>query len=149
GRSPRALGPGDAALFAVEAARRAAGADVAMIGATTFGAGLPAGDVTRFAFDAWVRFDGTLFVAEMSGSEMKRLLARTNQGPDTPFAERGGENLVASGIAATAIDPARMYTLVTSAWVARNPQTYLGENPPKLTERPELKLKAAVLGALK
>ena len=147
GRAPRALAPGEAARFAVEAARVAAGADVAIVGATTFGAGLPVGAVTRYAFDACVRFDGPLFVAEVSGAWLKKFLVRTNQGPDTPFAERGGENLVAA--APTVIESARTYRLVTTDWIAKNARTYLGEDSPALTERPELKLKAAVIAALK
>lgn len=146
GRTPRELGPADAASFAVEAARVAAGADVAVIGATTFGAGLPAGEVSRFAFDACVRFDGTLWTADVSGAWLAALLRRANQGPATPFAERGGENLVAA--TGADLQPGRTYRLVTTDWVAKNARTYLGDTPPALTERPELKLKAAVLAAL-
>jgi 2',3'-cyclic-nucleotide 2'-phosphodiesterase (5'-nucleotidase family) len=146
GRSPRALAPSEAAMFAVEAARVAAGADVAIIGATTFGAGLPAGEVTRFAFDACVRFDGALFVAEVEGAWLQKILARANQGPDTPFAERGGENLVAA--VSVAIVPGQTYRLVTSDWIAKNAKNYLGDEPPALRERPDLKLKAAVIAAL-
>lgn len=146
GRSPRALGPTDAALFAVEAARAAAGADAAVIGGTTFGAGLPAGEVSRFAFDACVRFDGPLYVAEVDGAWLQKLLARCNQGPDTPFAERAGENLAAVGPAT--IEPGKRYRFVTTDWIARNAQNYLGENPPALVELPRLKLKAAVIAVL-
>ena len=146
GRTSGELGPADAASFAVEAARVAAGADVAVIGATTFGAGLPAGEVSRFAFDACVRFDGTLWTADVSGAWLETLLRRANQGPDTPFAERGGENLIAA--IGTEPKPDRTYRLVTTDWVAKNARTYLGDTPPALTERPELKLKAAVLAAL-
>lgn len=146
GRSPRVLGPVDAARFAVEAARVAAKADVAVIGGTTFGAGLPAGDVTRFAFDACVRFDGTLFVAEVEGARLGKILARANQGPDTPFAERDGENLVAAIPEAPV--PGRTYRLVTTDWVAKNAKLYLGDDPPALAERPELRLKPAVIAAL-
>ena len=146
GKSPRALGPTEAALFAVEAARRAAGADCALVGATTFGAGLPAGEVSRFALDAWVRFDGPLFAAEVDGAWLKTLLARCNQGPDTPWADRAGENLVAA--APAEIIPGRRYRFVTTDWVAKNAKNYLGESPPTLTEQPALKLKAAVIRAL-
>ena len=146
GRAPQELGPGEAARFAVEAARVAAGADVAVVGATTFGAGLPAGEVTRYAFDACVRFDGALFTAEVDGAWLKKFLVRTNQGPDTPFAERGGENLVAA--APAVIEPVRRYRFVTTDWIAKNASTYLGDDPPALVERPELKLKAAVISAL-
>jgi 2',3'-cyclic-nucleotide 2'-phosphodiesterase (5'-nucleotidase family) len=146
GRAPRALGPTEAARFAVEAARVAASADAAMIGATTFGAGLPAGEVSRFALDACVRFDGTLFVAEVDGAWLKKLMARANQGPDTPFAERAGENLVA--VAPVTIEPGRRYRFVTSDWVAKNAKNYLGDNAPALHEQPDRKLKAAVIAAL-
>lgn len=145
GRSPRELGPAEAAAFAVEAARVAAHADVAVVGATTFGAGLPAGDVTRFAFDACVRFDGTLWTADVDGTWLAALLRRANQGPDTPFAERGGENLVAA--IGGEIRPGRTYRLATTDWVAKNIRTYLGDNPPRLVEQPHLKLKAAVVAA--
>ncbi|MDP3073021.1 MAG: 5'-nucleotidase C-terminal domain-containing protein [Opitutaceae bacterium] len=146
GRAPHARGPTEAACFAVEAARAAAGADVALVGATTFGAGLPAGDVTRYAFDACVRFDGPLYTAEVSGAWLQKILARANQGPETPFAERGGENLVAA--VRGPINPDRTYRLVTADWIAKNAKTYLGENPPALAEQPALKLKAAVIAAL-
>ena len=146
GRTPRALGPTDAALLAVQAARDAAGADAAAIGGTTFGAGLPAGEVTRFALDACVRFDGALFVAEVDGARLKKILARANQGPDTPFAEREGENLVAA--APATIEPGRQYRLVTSDWGARNAKAYFGDAAPAFVERPELKLRAAVIRAL-
>jgi len=146
GHTPRALGPTDAALFVVQAARDAAGADAAAIGGTTFGAGLPAGDVSRFALDACVRFDGTLFVGEVDGVQLKKILARSNQGPDTPFAEREGENLIAA--APATIEAGRRYRLVTSDWGARNGKAYFGDAAPVFTERPELKLKAAVIRAL-
>lgn len=146
GRTSRALGPTDAALFAVEAARRAADADCALVGATTFGAGLPAGEVSRFALDACVRFDGPLFTAEVDGAWLQQLLARCNQGPDTPWANRAGENLVAA--APAEIIPGRGYRFVTTDWVAKNAKNYLGENPPTLVEQPALKLKGAVMRAL-
>lgn len=146
GKLREPLGPTEAARFAVEAARVAARADAAMIGGTTFGAGLPAGEVSRFALDASVRFDGPLFVAEVDGAWLRVLLDRSNQGPDTPFADRAGENLVAVGPAA--IDPTRRYRFVTTDWVARNAKNYFGANAPVLTEHPGLKLKAAVIQAL-
>ena len=146
GRTTRALGPTEAALFAVEAARRAAGADFALVGATTFGAGLPAGEVSRFALDACVRFDGPLFTAEVDGAWLQQLLARCNQGPATPWADRAGENLVAA--APAEIIPGRRYRFVTTDWVAKNAKSYLGETAPALTEQPALKLKAAVMRAL-
>lgn len=146
GRTSRALGPSEAALFAVASARTAARADAAMIGGTTFGAGLPAGEVSRFALDACLRFDGALWVAEVEGAWLKNFLARINQGPDAPFAERRGENLVA--VAPAVIEPGRRYRFVTSDWVAKNLRTYFGDDAPTLTEQPGLRLKAAVIAAL-
>lgn len=146
GRTPRALSPTEAARFAVEAARRAAQADVAVVGATTFGAGLPAGDVTRYAFDACVRFDGPLYTAELDAADLQLILARCNHGPDTPFAARTGENLVA--VAPPKLEPGRKYRFVTTDWIAKNPKQYLGDAPPALTEHPTVRLKSAVLAAL-
>lgn len=146
GKTTRALGPTDAARFVVETARTAAGADAAAIGGTTFGAGLPAGEVSRFALDACVRFDGTLFVGELNGAQLSKILARANLGPDAPFAAREGENLVAVGPAT--IDPAKTYRLVTTDWGARNAKNYFSAEAPAFVERPELKLKAVVLAAL-
>ncbi len=148
GRMPQALAPDEAARFAVEAARRAAGADVALVGATTFGAGLPAGDVTRFSLDACVRFDGTLFVGEVAGARLRPVLARANQGPDTPFAERTGENLVATGLAPAALAPEKIYRVVVNDWLARSAKRLFGDDTPAFVERPELKLKAAAISAL-
>ena len=147
GRSPLTLGPGDAARLVVEAARVAVAADAAMVGGTTFGAGLPEGPVTRFAFDACVRFDGPLFMAEVSGAWIKRLLARSNQGPETPWADRAGENLVT--VAPAVIDEGARYRFVTTDWVARNAAAYLGADAPALTQHPSARLKAAALAALR
>jgi 2',3'-cyclic-nucleotide 2'-phosphodiesterase (5'-nucleotidase family) len=147
GQSSRDLGPGDAPRFVVEAARAATQADAAMVGATTFGAGLPAGPVTRFAFDACVRFDGPLFTAEVDGAWLRRLVARSNQGPDTPWEKRSGENLVT--VAPAVIEDQVRYRFVTTDWVARNAAAYLGENPPPLSQHPSVKLKAAALAALR
>lgn len=146
GKLREPLGPTEAARFAVEAARVAARADAAMIGATTFGAGLPAGEISRFALDASVRFDGPLFVAEVDGAWLRTLLERSNQGPDTPFAARAGENLVAVGPAN--VDPTRRYRFVTTDWVAKNAKNYFGASAPVLVEVPGVTLKAAVIQAL-
>ncbi|MES2694319.1 MAG: metallophosphoesterase [Verrucomicrobiota bacterium] len=147
-RAPQAFSPADAARFAVDAARRAALADVALIGGTTFGAGLPAGDISRFAFDACVRFDGPLHATEVEGAHLLRILARCNQTPDTPLADRNGENLIAVAAPGIRIAPGRTYRFVTTDWVSKNAEKYLGENPPALAEVSGVKLKAAVLAAL-
>jgi len=118
-----------------------------VIGATTFGAGLPAGEVTRVALDACVRFDGTIFIAEISGAELAVILAKSNQNPATPFADRRGENLVAVGPVAP-LGPARRYRLATTDWAAKNARTYFGSDTLGFTEQPVLRLKALVTAAL-
>ena len=146
GRLPAALAPADAARFVCEAARRAAGVDAVFIGNTTFGTGLPAGDVSRLAFDACVRFDGTIFTAEIDGVRLRELLARANQDTDTPFAERKGDFLVAAGPSGAA--PDRRYRIATTDWGAKNSARYFGREPIAWKERSDLKLKAAALAAL-
>jgi len=117
-----------------------------VIGATSFGAGLPAGEVTRVDLDACVRFDGRIFAAEISGAEPAVILQKSNQNPATPFADRLGENLVAVGPAAP-LDPARRYRLATN-WAAKNARTYFGSDTLGFTEQPVLRLKALVTAAL-
>lgn len=146
--TPAALAPADAARFVVAALRHAALADAAVIGATTFGAGLPGGDVTRFALDACVRFDGTIFIAEITGTELAAVLDKSNQDPATPLAARRGENLVAVGPSGP-FDPARRYRLATTDWAAKNARTYFGSDTLAFTEHPTLHLKALVTAALR
>jgi 5'-nucleotidase / UDP-sugar diphosphatase len=146
GHSPRALTPDDAARFAVHAARVAAGADAALVGRTTFGAGLPGGEISQVALDACVRFDSVICAAEVSGTQLRAILATSNENTDTPFAQRHGDYLVADGPAT--IEPARTYRIATTDWVARNPAQYLGDATIVLKEVPALRLKAIVTGAL-
>jgi 5'-nucleotidase/UDP-sugar diphosphatase len=146
GHTSRALSPGEAARFVAQTLRAGAGVDAAFIGNTTFGAGLPAGDVTRVAFDACVRFDGTVFVAEVDGAQLRTFLGASNQGADTPFAERRGEYLVADGPAE--ISPTRRYRIATTDWGARNARACFGSDTLGFTERPELKLKTIAAAAL-
>ncbi len=142
-----ALGPADAARFVAGALRTAAKVDATFIGNTTFGGGLPAGDVTREQFDGCVRFDGTLFTAEVSGARLRELLAAANLGPETPFEQRRGEFSFAAG--PDTVDPAKTYRIATTDWGAKNTARYFGEPAIAWTETaPALKLKAAVLGVL-
>jgi 2',3'-cyclic-nucleotide 2'-phosphodiesterase (5'-nucleotidase family) len=146
GRTVAALGPAEAARFITSALRKAAGVDAAFIGNTTFGAGLPGGEVTREQFDACVRFDGTIFTAEIPGARLQYLLAAANLGPDTPFEQRRGEFSFADGPAV--LDPAKTYRIATTDWGAKNTARYFGEPPIKWSEQAGLRLKAVVLPAL-
>ncbi len=146
GRTGSALAPAEAGRFAAAALRRAAGVDAAFVGNTTFGAGLPAGTVSRLEFDACVRFDGPVFETEVDGERLAQLLAAANLTPETPFAQRRGEFNFAAG--PDAIDPARVYRIATTDWGARNTDRYFGAPALRWREIPDLKLKAAVISAL-
>jgi 2',3'-cyclic-nucleotide 2'-phosphodiesterase (5'-nucleotidase family) len=143
---PGTLAPSDAARLIAGALRRGAGVDAAFVGNTTFGGGLPAGDVTREAFDACVRFDGGIFEGAVSGSRLRQLLSAANQDVNTPFDQRGGEFNVADGPAT--IDDARTYRIVTTDWGAKNSARYFGEPVIAFEPRPGLTLKAVVLRML-
>jgi 2',3'-cyclic-nucleotide 2'-phosphodiesterase (5'-nucleotidase family) len=146
GRVATALSPPEAGRFVAAALARAAGGDAAFVGNTTFGAGLPAGDVTRLQFDACVRFDGAIFTAEVDGARLAQLLAAANLTPATPFAQRRGEFCFAAG--PDAIDPGRTYRIATTDWGAKNTERYFGAPVIAWREQPGLKLKAAALAAL-
>ncbi|HVU25475.1 MAG TPA: 5'-nucleotidase C-terminal domain-containing protein [Opitutus sp.] len=148
GRLPAALGRDAAARFVVAAVRRAAGADAAFIGNTTFGGGLPAGAVSRVALNGCVRFDGAICVAEVTGEQLREFLHAANQGPDTPFAIRRGEFQYADGPAPAAIAPDRTYRIATTDWGMKNRGRYFGTEAIAFAERPELRLKAIVVAAL-
>lgn len=141
-----ALSAGAAARFVVGALRDAAKVDAAFIGNTTFGAGLPAGDVSRLAFDACVRFDGAIFTTEIDGVRLRELVARSNQNASTPFEERRGDFLIAA--APETIAPDRIYRIATTDWGARNSERYFGSADLGWQESPGLKLKTAATAAL-
>lgn len=142
GQSRRAMETPEAAQFVAQVLRDGARVDAAFIGNTTFGAGLPAGEVTQLEFDACVRFDGPVYTAEVDGARLAALLAVANQGPETPFAQRGGEFNFAAGPAT--VEPGRRYRIATSDWGAKNTARYFGEPAITWTEQPELRLKALV-----
>ncbi len=146
GHTKAMLAPPEAARFVARALQQTAGVDAAFIGNTTFGAGLPAGAVTRVEFDACVRFDGAIFTAEVDGTRLSQLLAAANQGPDTPFAQRHGEFCWADG--PVAIEPTHRYRIATTDWGAKNTARYFGAPAIVWQEQPGLRLKAAVQGAL-
>ncbi len=143
---PAALPPVDAARLIASALRRGGAVDAAFIGNTTFGGGLPEGEVTRAAFDGCVRFDGTIFVATVDGARLRQLLALANQGPDTPFDQRSGEFNVADG--PSSIDDAKTYRIATTNWGAKNSARYFGAPAIAWQERAGSSLKAVVLRAL-
>lgn len=148
GRTPQAMTQAEAAQFVARLVAEATEADAVFIGNTTFGAGLPGGEVTQAAFDACVRFENALSTAEIDGARLKQLLAGANQGPDTPFAERRGEFNYAAGPEPDAIKPGRTYRIATTDWGAKNSARYFGEPVIAWRDHPELKFKALVRARL-
>jgi 5'-nucleotidase/UDP-sugar diphosphatase len=125
GTVPQSYTMREAAFWAVETLRRALEADVALLNHTSFGAGLAAGPLPRYRFDEFLRFDNDVMVAEVDGEILQQILARANQGPQTPLEDRAGDFVYATDITP---EPGQRYTIVTSSWVALpfNLQGYLG-----------------------
>jgi 2',3'-cyclic-nucleotide 2'-phosphodiesterase (5'-nucleotidase family) len=146
GRTDRELVLREAARYVVRAVLRAAKVDAVFIGNTTFGGGLPGGEITHIALDACVRFDGKIFVAEITGERLRSLLRDANQDADTPFRERQGEFQFAEG--PSEIASGQTYRIGTTDWGVRNRMRYFGTDEIEFVEQPSLKLKAIVAAAL-
>lgn len=147
GHTNRALPVAEAGQLAAASLSASAGVDAAFIGNTTFGAGLPDGDVSRIDFDAFIRFDGPVYTVDLSGARLQQLVAAANQGPETPFEQRNGEFNVAGGRLKN-IEPGKTYRIATTDWGARNSDRYFGEPALAWQPHPSLRLKAAVLSGL-
>lgn len=132
-------------LFATEAVRAAAEADIAMLGHTTFGQPIPAGPVTRYDFDAYIRFDGDIRVAEVTGEELSRIMDRANQHLAASLDQRTGDFVHAARID---IDPSATYRLAVNGWTAMNQGAYLGTDDLEFVPVEGLQLKAVVAEAL-
>lgn len=145
GVSPRALSLGDTGRAVAAAMARATDADAGFIGHTTLGAGLPAGPVSRYAFDAIVRFEGKLMVAEVSSERLAGFFERANQDRPTPFEKRQGDFLYAETVRPKAGDKAR---IVTTDWCASNQAEYFGVTDLAFDEIPALRLKPVAAKAL-
>lgn len=144
GVSPKALSLGETGRAVAAAMAAAAGVDAGFIGHTTLGTGLPAGPVSRHAFDAVVRFEGKLMTAEVSREQLAAFMARSNQDRPMPLAQRNGDFLYAETLARRA-GPAR---IVTTDWNATNQAEYFGASDLAFKEVPALRLKAAAAKAL-
>ena len=124
---------------------RAAGADAGFIGHTTLGTGLPAGPVSRHAFDAVVRFEGKLMVAEVPRERLAGFIARANQDRPMPLADRNGDFLYAAVLAEPAGETVR---IATTDWNATNQGEYFGAKDLAFREIEGLRLKAVAAKAL-
>jgi 2',3'-cyclic-nucleotide 2'-phosphodiesterase (5'-nucleotidase family) len=143
---PRSMGFAEGALFAGEALRRAAGADIGMLGHTGFGATLSAGPLSRFAFDAWFRFDGDALVAEMDGADLAAALDRANQHEAPVLEARTGDFLYADGISP---EPGRRYRVAVADWTAQHQREYFGAEGFDFAYVPGLRLKPMLEAALR
>ena len=145
GVSPRGLTLGETGRAVAAAMARAAGADAGFIGHTTLGTGLPAGPVTRYAFDAVVRFDGKLMAAEVTPERLAGFMARANQDRPMPLAERSGDFLYG---AAEGLDGKATGRLVTTDWCALNQAEYFGVSDLVFSEVPQARVKATAAAGL-
>ncbi len=140
---PQALPLERAARRAASAMAAGTGAAAGLIAHTTLGTGLPAGEVTRFDFDAFIRFDGTLFRGEADAAALAAIAARANQDGDLPLDARIGDFVYADAL------PQQPALLATNGWTRLNAHRYLGTQAVAFTEMPGLTLKAAVIAALR
>ncbi len=145
GVSSRALTLGETGRAVAAAMARAAGAEAGFIGHTTLGTGLPAGPVTRYDFDAVVRFDGKLMMAETTPERLAGFMARANQDRPMLLAERSGDFLYG---AAEGLDGKTTVRLVTTDWCALNQAEYFGVSDLVFSEAPEFRVKAVAAAGL-
>jgi 2',3'-cyclic-nucleotide 2'-phosphodiesterase (5'-nucleotidase family) len=145
-KSPAALGLDDSGRLVAGIIAKAHGGDVGLVGHTTFGTGLPAGPVSRMAFDSVVRFEGKLMRAEISADDLAALYRIANQDRDMPLAERMGDYVYANTVE---VAPGRRYVLITNDWTAMNRKAYLGREDLDFQPIPDALLKPTVLAALK
>jgi len=138
---PSAMDMHSSILVATDAMRLATGADVAMIGHTTFGAPLAAGPLTRYDFDAFVRFGGGLRVAEISGDVLAEILARSNQFAADMLQGRTGDYV---HVAEIDLDRSKTYRLAVNAWTAINQKAYLGTSDLPFEDVEGLELKKVI-----
>ena len=148
GRLPFELALDDAALFAAEAVRKAADADIGLLNHTTFGDGLPAESITAFDLASFVRFDGGLRRALISGAMLAdMILPMTNQFGDFPYARRTGDFLYST---ARTVDRSRTYKVVVNSFATRNTaslQAYFGTTDLSFDPVPALRLKSTIAEA--
>ncbi|MCC5888118.1 MAG: bifunctional metallophosphatase/5'-nucleotidase [Gammaproteobacteria bacterium] len=99
--------------------------DAVFLNHTSFGTGLPAGDVSRYRFDRFLRFDNGLVQVQVDAATLRSIIDRATPQQQRPLAERGGDTL--HGVWPQP-EEGRHYRLLTSDWIAlpANQSRYLG-----------------------
>jgi len=140
----KALSLGDTGRHVAGLMARAAGADIGFMGHTTLGMGLPAGDLSRYAYDAVVRFDGKVVKAQVEAKVLADILTRTDQDRGFPFEKLTGDFAYASG--PTRPDKTHL-TIVTTDWCAGRQQEYFGREDLSFSDT-DLRVKPSILAGL-
>ena len=138
---PRAFDLHESILIATDALRQATEADVALLGHTTFGAPLAAGPLTRYDFDAFVRFGGGVSVASVSGEQLSAMLGLANQFMAETLDGMTGDYV---HVAALDVDSTKTYRLAVNDWTAQNQKSYLGTTDLAFEKVEGLELKALI-----
>lgn len=125
GTVPANLTVRQAADWATAALRDAVDADVALLNHTSFGSGLAAGELSRYRFNEFMRFDNDVMVADVDSETMATILSRANFDANTPLETLSGDFVYSSPLT---VEPGRTYRLVTSSWIAMdfNQKNFLG-----------------------
>jgi 5'-nucleotidase / UDP-sugar diphosphatase len=145
GTGSTTLSLGDTGRAVAATFARFAGAQAGFIGHTTLGTGLSAGPVSRYAFDAVVRFDGKLMVAEVPAARLAELTALANQDRVMPFARRTGDFVYGAVEGGEQRETVR---IVTTDWCALNQHEYFGVTDLAFAEVPGPGVKAVAAQGL-
>lgn len=132
-----------AARHASAAVAAATGGATGLLGHTSFGTGLPAGEVTRLAWNAFIRFDGPLFRAEADAAALAAMAPRLNQDRETPLEARIGDFAYAHEL------PTEPAPVGANGWVQMNAARFLGTEALRFEQVPGVMLKAVVAEALR
>jgi len=122
---------GEAARYVATTMADITEGDIGFIGHTTFGTGLAAGPISRFDFNASLRFDGKLVAAEVDAPTLAAILERCNQDGDIALSARTGDFLYAAPVG---LAGKPLYRIVTNDWSATNQKSYFGREDLVFTE---------------
>ena len=146
GALPKAMTRAESILFAADAVRREAGADLALLNHSAFGASFAKGQVRMHDLDNFVRFDGGVMVAQVDADTLGVILSHANQGDRAALDARSGDYVHARAVTPEA---GRSYRIATSGWVAGRQKTYLGVEGLAFEPVPDIAIKASVEAALR